>query len=216
MTQIILKIARQSASYRKLFQEVSDAIILSSDAYDKGFLGEAKRLALSVRILVHDTVKSHSLFEQIGIKRKIAFAGTPNLYRKGNLLSECHLVMASVVGLTPSYKPLLNDGPSDIWQHLPFDGWWNETVIKDAKGEKFTRKDLVLWFANKEGGAHVDPQLDERYRKLQEENSYGWIFMAGNTEVMPTAGIELACMRQIAHELLRTFQRNGKVLSRHL
>jgi len=209
-----VKTARQIDSYRKLFNEVIDAVRLSCQSYDNGFLGEAKRLATSVRVLVHDTDRSHSLFEQLGIKRKLAFASTPSVYGPENLLSECHLVLA-LVGPQPTYEAALDRLPFP-WQKLPFDGWWNQIVIKDVNGEKFSRKDLVLWFANREGGAHVDPKLDERYRKLQDENSYGFVFVAQGNAVLPTAGVELACMRQIAHEILRTVERNGKVISKHL
>lgn len=209
-----MKIARHIESYRKLFGEIIDALRLSCQSYDKGYFGEAKRLATSVRVLVHDTNTSHSLFEQLGIKRKLAFSSTPSAYGKNNLLAECHLVMA-LVGPQPTYEAALDRLPFP-WQQLPFDGWWSQVVVRDAKGERFSRKDLVLWFANKEGGAHVDPKLDERYRKLQDENSFGFTFVANGAEATPTAGVELACMRQIAHEILCTVERNRKVISKYL
>ena len=36
-------------------------------------------------------------------------------------------------------------------------------LVKDAHGSLFSRKKLVLVVANKDGGSHVDPQLDDDY-----------------------------------------------------
>ena len=40
----------------------------SADSYDSGFKGEAKRLAVIIRVLLHDTHKSTSLMTLLGIK----------------------------------------------------------------------------------------------------------------------------------------------------
>ena len=62
----------------------------------------------------------------------------------------------------------------------------------------------MLALANKHGGAHVDPELDDIYAELSRENSLermrsssaGWV---------PMPGPEHASERQIAHEFIRTF-----------
>ena len=46
----------------------------SSRAFDQGDLAEAKRIALVIRVLVHDTAMSHSLLAQLGIKDSLAWA----------------------------------------------------------------------------------------------------------------------------------------------
>ncbi len=48
----------------------------SAQSYDKGFLGEAKRLAVTVRVLIHDTVASPSLLRQLDLKH-ISFMARP-------------------------------------------------------------------------------------------------------------------------------------------
>ena len=65
---------------------------------------------------------------------------------------------------------------------------------------------MVLTVANKEGGTHIDPKLDEAYANLSRFNSLGWkVFMSGvekdfnNTPVLPS-------IRQIAHEVLKTLK----------
>jgi hypothetical protein len=48
----------------------------SAQAFDAGFEAEAKRLATSIRILVHDTRNSRSLIDQLGLKDGIRFEDT--------------------------------------------------------------------------------------------------------------------------------------------
>jgi hypothetical protein len=45
----------------------------SAAAYDKGFDGEAKRLAVTLKVLLYDTKQSHSLLSQLGLKTKNTF-----------------------------------------------------------------------------------------------------------------------------------------------
>jgi hypothetical protein len=86
---------------------------------------------------------------------------------------------------------------------LPFQEWWNEIVFVDDQKQKMSRRDLVLALANQDGGAHVDPKLNETYARLSRHNSMGWTNSDGTTATaIPSA--ERAAMRQIAHELLAT------------
>lgn len=48
----------------------------SSSSYDRGFMSEAKRLAVVIRVLVHDTPKSQSLLSQMD-KKGIPFLTQP-------------------------------------------------------------------------------------------------------------------------------------------
>lgn len=89
---------------------------------------------------------------------------------------------------------------------LFFPQWWNKIVIVDKHKHKFTRRDLILALANQDGGAHVDPKLDKEYQLLSRENSMGWIYSDESTE-SALMSVELASVRQIAHEIIMTFRR---------
>ncbi len=60
-------------------------MLASAESYDRGFEGEARRLAVSIRILVHDTSQSKSLLTQIG-KKDIGFLDTASRFNANNLL----------------------------------------------------------------------------------------------------------------------------------
>ena len=49
----------------ELLREQIGFLERSSAAYDEGYHDEAKRIAVVVRVLLHDTQSSHSLFEQL-------------------------------------------------------------------------------------------------------------------------------------------------------
>ena len=52
--------------------------------------------------------------------------------------------------------------------------WWEQNIIfKDSRGNIFTRKDLVRNVTDKDGGAHVDPSLQEAYANLSRFNLTG-------------------------------------------
>lgn len=68
-------------------------LIKSSDAYDKGFIDEAKRLATAMRILLYDNPpRSVSLLSLLNMK-DIQFYDTSLDYNPKNLLSMLGLVM---------------------------------------------------------------------------------------------------------------------------
>lgn len=46
--------------------------------------------------------------------------------------------------------------------------WWSEQTVYTFEGGPYSRKDLVLSAANKDGGAHVDPELDKYYEHLEK------------------------------------------------
>jgi len=64
---------------------------------------------------------------------------------------------------------------------------------------------LILTAANQDGGAHVDPALDEVYADLSERNSLAWIANDGQGE-HPMEGPEKVAIRQIAHEALKSLK----------
>jgi Helicase conserved C-terminal domain len=79
-------------------------------------------------------------------------------------------------------------------------------VIKDSDGQEFTRKELVLALCNKEGGAHVDPEIEAAYEKLASSNSLGWVYREGDGPDQLLPNPVVYSMRQISHEVLESVQ----------
>jgi len=175
----------------------------SADAYDAGFDGEAKRIAVSIRVLVHDTGRSKSLLGQLERKNQTfvdsAFPLVPD-----NKSSHSGLVVTSMVpGAGAKYVAFLDEPPHGQVKKVSFENWWNAAVFVDSSGRTLSRKDLVLTVANQDGGAHVDAALDSTYADLSRNNSLGWMYSDG-TKSEALGGPERAALRQIGHEVLKT------------
>lgn len=181
----------------------------SAASFDEGFFGEAKRLATTIRVLVHDTRSSHSLLGLMAIKEQLAYVNAANPHDPSNLLAHHGLVGLRFGPEGVRYFAPLGDGPPSRQRpKASFNEWWDEKVIVDYTGGVFSRKDLVLTLANKDGGAHVDPKLDATYAALTRKNSLGWIASDANGE-RPMEDVELHSVRQIAYELFQTLVDGG-------
>ncbi len=172
----------------------------SAAAFDVGFDGEAKRLAGTLRTLLHDTGQSHSVLKQLDLKNR-NFVDTAFVLDPTNLFSHGGLVCVALGAPRTRYVAMLDNVPRT--RRLPFSDWWNVPVFVDKARNVLTRKDLVLIAANQDGGTHVDPTLDERYDRLSHENALGYMAVE-NGAARPMEGPEKAAIRQIAHEVLKT------------
>ncbi len=98
-----------------------------------------------------------------------------------------------------------NPSPDRIRPPVNFDDWWTRPYQIDP--DHFTRRDIVLHVANKEGGAHVDRKLDQLYADLTRTNFAGWKYSVNDgVEADFDGNVALANLRQIAHEVHRSIR----------
>ncbi len=193
--------------YELLHQNIS-FLKLSSSSYDNGHVGEAIRLATTVRVLLHDTRNSISLLKHLNLKNSIQYFNTAVPYDPKELGAVKCLVLNQVSSSGSKFIPFLDECREFPWcknDYLPFDEWWNQNIIRDSTNNLYTRKDIVLTMANKDGGAHVDSKIDESYSELKKGNSINsrFVYEVDGVEIEENVvGLELASMRQIAYELI--------------
>jgi len=199
---------------QELLSHLSDSVQflqLSAAAFDKGHLGEAKRMAVTVRVLAHDTPNSKSLLGLLKYKTNMSFIDTAYDYKPDNLMNHHGLVGLQVSLENPAKSsylvPLTLDGRPN--KFILFADWWNKIVIVDRNKNVFRRRDIILSLANTDGGAHVDPELNLAYAQLSRQNSIGWVFSSSQGQ-RPLGAVELYSMRQIAHEVLVSIDRKLK------
>ena len=63
------KVKRPDFELTPQLEEQLGFLLSSMDAFDAGAKGEAKRMAVALRILLHDRRQSASLLGQVGLKR---------------------------------------------------------------------------------------------------------------------------------------------------
>lgn len=174
----------------------------SCEGYDNGKESEYKRLALTLRILLHDTSgRSKSLLGQLGMK-SIKFLDTANKPLPGNTMAFCALAGMEIGPGKPRFIPHLDTHRKSA--QLDFEVWWNGIIFTDSKGQSISRKELVLSVADQDGGAHVDPFINEKYGDLSRKNSMGWRVSFNGEDLGPMRAPEAASIRQISHEVLKT------------
>lgn len=188
----------------------------SGYAFDMGDLAEAKRIALVIRVLVHDTVMSHSLLAQLGIKDSLAWADSapvidddPNIVGRSPGLTPMGL---GADGIAFSARYMDSIERSNTTRYVRFSDWWERPVVLDSNDAEFSRKELVLALVNKDGGAHLD-RLNEKTHALVHGNSAGFVRIdtaGGPSEPIPTP--IYASVRTVAEELLLTLRRSGRTV----
>jgi len=194
----------------KSLGETAQFIIASCQAFDSGYESEAKRIAVAIRVLVHDTKHSKSLLAQLD-KKDIPFYDTGHLYNPRNVLTHFGLVYLKTSSTTSQYVPLLEDvfkfnRALPTVRKVPLDTWWSRIVIVDSNRDEFTRRDLILGAANQDGGAHVDPALDSSYVNITRLDSHGWHHAIGDKEVEFANRPVMPSIRHIAFEIVRTLK----------
>lgn len=98
----------------------------SADAFDHGHAAEAKRLAVSMRVLFHDTNNSHSLLGQLD-RLNGCFISTALPHNAANLGTHGGLILTESSETGSTYFAPLDDYIFKRW--LPFSDWWNEVVF---------------------------------------------------------------------------------------
>lgn len=201
-----------------LLEENVSFLKASSASFDAGFESEAKRLAVTIRVLLHDTSQSHSLLDQLGVKQQMTFVDTAERINANNLLPSAPglVIMQMTTGVGASYVPLLGTiplPPGRIHSPADFDTWWNENITRDSNRTLWCRKKFVLTMANKEGGAHVDPKLNAAYESLAKHNGLGFISNASGVALPFSGNVVAASVRQITYELLKTLEAHGNLFT---
>lgn len=166
--------------------------------FDDGYTFEALKMATVLRVMLHSG-KWPSLLKQLG-RDQIEFANTSVPYDPKNLLTTHSLISLRLDNNGSSYVPRLDGLGPPTW--LAFPDWWGAVVFADMNKNLLTRSDIVRTAADQDGGAHVDEALRGDYASLRYDNSLGWIDGAG---AGPNGDPTYAALRQITHEVLKTF-----------
>lgn len=173
----------------------------SCELYDAGHLDEAVRLAVVIRVLVHDTKNSKSLLRQMRVKEQVKLVTSFGLSEKlpGNFqpVSILPLFVSSTEGGTAAPFPI--PIPPIL---MAVNEWWEEVVWMQKS--TLTRQKIILGTANKEGGAHVQAAAPEIIQELREGLSQVRSLKINGVEVGTPENYHLILIRQFAHELLNS------------
>jgi hypothetical protein len=170
--------------------------------FDRGADIEFRRLAHSLRILIHETGVSHALLSQMGIRNQVQmYESTTGIPVEGNENGTWSLAVITGGRYLPKLDDSLVCDFGGVRSLVPFEDWWTRPVLQSKDGHTFTRESLVLVVANQDGGSHVDVRLNDGYLLLTSGQGFGFSFVSTD-QARPQPSPSPASVRQIAHEVL--------------
>lgn len=205
------KIQRTPDDLMRALDEQLRLLCEYADQYDAGKFVMAKPMATALRVLCHESKTSKSLLGQLNLKDRYFYDTStspderpPDFdYKKLKLVGS----FLGIIGMTHTAElvPYLDSQENRrFFGFSQFDNYWNRIILLDGHKIPFSRKDICLSVANQDGGAHVDSALNAEYRALTRDNSMMIIGRKGGV-FHDLNHIASALLRQITHEILRTF-----------
>lgn len=192
------RIKQTNADLRAALIEQVSLMVHFCAKYDDGNLAFAKPMATSLRVILHQGGRSHSLLQQLGL-RSGRFYSAPGRQGPNVVPIGCSLTpMAFTPERGGHYAPLL--APPDARSRLPFPEWWTRPVLRAPTGEKMSRMDIVTAVANTDGGAHVDSGLEPLYAAFRSGRLLGMrVFPTENGQIRMSIPILLS-KEQVAND----------------
>jgi len=143
--------------YLNRLKEQKDFLCSEIREYEQGKQHFALKMAATLRTMFHNTPNSAPILPDLAKRNgmKIIF--------KGKDESRIDPYVTLYVGFTVGKKKLLFNAPFLL--DKDFEKYWNEIVYVEGS-VRYTRKQLVLYAANKLGGVHVDPEIPPRLLHL--------------------------------------------------
>lgn len=193
------------------FQEQVSFLQVAANEFDNGNWPAIKMAGSAMRILFYQQRYGPILIDKISKVNKYHFFSPVKFsknaeYYTGPIFPRLHYNPLSNK-VEPIYLPMLSRGKTEMHK-ISFYHWWNGRFLVLGK-ESLTRKELVNFIANQDGGAHVDVALYEKYYNLVHDLSHTTITPTG----IKPANMNLALFRQIVHEVLFSFDKM-KLLSK--
>jgi hypothetical protein len=202
-------------------KDMSNRLEKMTTYYDDGDTWMSDYMAVALRVLFHNTKNSTSLVAHCypdGKHENLMFYSSSTQYNPGYFsnfsnvnatgkkmsIRDNHygLLQKEYVGDKFIYKPRCDTSIRIENKLLKYEQWWeNETVMQIMSGKcpiRFSRKKLILGVANKDGGAHFDPECDHDYFKFKSKDIIGLVIdgeevTSENMPIQPS-------IKQIAHE----------------
>ena len=160
----------------------------SCDAYDTGVEDESIRIASAMRIIFHDKGRSTSLMTHLGLKVTKMLSSSRGLGDWKDFLDQTDFRSPQPIHMVP----LLGDR----FIELQLDEWWNNQPVFNHDGVPYSRRMISLSAAEKDGGAHVDEELERYYQVLSQESTQSGYKVISSLTVKLHSHRGFLCIRQ--------------------
>jgi hypothetical protein len=188
-----------------------DQLEFLATAYDEGRFWAYRPMANIHRLLFRSTKRTVSLITRLGLEDILMYDSSHD-YDPTNLIAHNGL---GIIGISsdstePNILPRFH-APSFAGKWVNIDRWWSKIVYSDYANAKLARKDFVLNVCEQDIGSHADKELENPAYARLSRHWFGADAESDPSKKFPILGCEKAYLRQITHEVLLTFRRQGIV-----
>jgi hypothetical protein len=166
---------------RERLEEQRHLLQKSIREFASGDLAEAVRLAVAMRVLVHETGSCKPLLGQLAsnyLDLAILDRAPAREEQKLPPGTQRVVVMSVPISVKISEKGVFLNPDLDLEAYAPsiLGKWWMRPCLILPGLGGFSRKEIALGLADKEGGAHVDVNVSPRYQQLMASKQFqiGW------------------------------------------
>ncbi|MEO6341013.1 MAG: hypothetical protein ABIO39_13295 [Caulobacteraceae bacterium] len=180
-------------------------------AYDAGDRYAAAFLAGTIRTLLRDSKRSEqkSLCTLLGMKDGAFIDGTFPVGGDVNIVPQYPLLVSMGVeeNGVPTFQPALRTNTN--LREVSFEQWWT-AALPSAARLPASRESVVGFIADEAGGAHVDATITGSFHQMRTGEGLPFRVLSEGA-FKPLSGLDAACVRQIAEELMLSLMRRSDV-----
>lgn len=197
----------RQAVLRSKLEEQCHLLRKSIDDLAAGDLAEALRISTILRVLVHETGNSTPLLKQLSPNYLELPVPDERPPAEEELPPGVHKTVVLSVPVSLNISPdgvFFNSKLADNRIEIPLGTWWERPSLIIPSSGGYSRKEVVLGLAHKEGGAHVDLDVTRKYQQLLDYKAY----------ILQTTAVNLSRMMvgQAGVEMLECLKRNFGIL----
>jgi len=195
---------------REKLEEQRHLLGKSVKEFASGDFAEAVRVAIAIRVLLHETGSCKPLLGQLTPNYlQLEILDSKPVERDEKLPIGTHktVVMSVPISLKISEQGVFLNPELDSEFFAPsiLGKWWNRPSLILPGIGGLNRREIVLGLADKEGGANVDVNLSPRYRQLIESKQFQ---LRWSKEGVTAINLSRYMTAQAGVELLRCLNQN--------
>jgi hypothetical protein len=150
------------SEYLNHLKQQYDFLLSDVEQYEKGNPQFAVKIAATLRTIFHNTPTSKAILPDLAQKYGYRLRFKSRQLGLTSLDDSTTLYIGFMVGNRILPRDYFN---APFFIDSDFETYWNAIVYKEGS-TIYTRKQMILFAANKWGGAHVDPEIPHKFLRL--------------------------------------------------
>lgn len=185
---------------KKSLQRQMQFIATSCATFDAGQENESLRIAVALRVILHDTGSSTSILKHLGVKESVRLLSiAPDIVDR--VPTDTNFVFAYPIIFDSFIRPNLEaNRAKDL---LTVQQWLDQKIMFND-GMWLTRNDIILKSANEDGGAHVDTHPSTKTHAMKTPWLICEVEISGQKIQEPLTDNHFAPLRAFGHEVLNS------------